>query len=677
VSRLLTALVAAGLGGFAAGALAALLLAPWPAARRRVPLLLAAAGGAATAAAGLVGLGGQAWSARVAWLLPAPGVELALDGPSGLFLALIGGVAVPASIYAVGYTAHRRQGAAGLACAYNVFLATMALVPLAANVLTFLVVWELMSLASYFLVMTDAEERGVVRAGWVYAVVTHAGLACLAAGMLLFAHQTGSDRFADWGAAAAGLPAATRTPAFVLLALGFGSKAGLVPVHVWLPVAHPAAPSHVSALMSGVMIKLGVYGLLRVGFEWLGPGPAWWGAALLLVGAVSALLGVLYALVEHDLKRLLAYHSIENVGIILLGLGAGMVFQATGLEALARLGLLAAVYHTANHAAFKALLFLGAGAVLHATGTRNMEAMGGLAKRMPWTAACFLVGAAAISALPPLNGFVSEWLTFQALLQSLHVPRPGLNLVFLVGLAGLALTGGLAAACFVKAFGISFLALPRSEAAAGAREVPRSLRAGMGLLAAACVALGLGAAQVVPALERATADLVGGARAPAGPLATDGLSLVVDAGFASVSPLAVALLLAAALAALPLGLRLLGARRDRRRYETWGCGRSLQTARMEYTATAFSQPFKRIFAALYRPVKQLEIEFHAESRFFVRTIRYENPTRSLIEEWLYLPVLGAGHRAARWARRVQSGSANLYLAYIFAALLLCLLVAVR
>jgi hydrogenase-4 component B len=677
VSGFVPVLVGAGLGAFAAGALAALLLAPWPSAGRRVSHLLAAAGGALTAVGGLLALGGPPWQGRVGWLLPAPGVELALDGPSGFFLALVGGAAVPTSIYAVGYTAGRRHGLAGLGCAYNVFLGTMALVPLAANVFTFLVAWELMALASYFLVMTDAEERGVARAGWVYAVVTHAGLACLVAGMLLLTRAAGSDRFADWAGAASTLTPGTRTAVFVLLALGFGSKAGLVPVHVWLPIAHPAAPSHVSALMSGVMIKLGVYGLLRAGFEWLGTGPAWWGATLLLVGGASALLGVLYALVEHDLKRLLAYHSIENVGIILLGLGAGMVFRATGLDTLARLGLLAAVYHTANHAAFKGLLFLGAGAVLHATGTRNMEAMGGLARRMPWTAACFLVGAAAISALPPLNGFVSEWLTFQALLQSVQVPRPALNLVFLLGLAGLALTGGLAAACFVKAYGISFLALPRSDAAERAREVAGTLRAGMVLLAASCVGLGLGAAQVVPVLDRAAAGLVGTPGTRAVPLVTDGATLAVGDGFASLSPIGVAALLAISLALLPLGLRLLGARRDRRVYETWGCGRSLQTARMEYTATAFSQPFKRIFAVLYRPVKQLEIEFHAESRFFVRTIRYENPTRSIIEEWLYLPVLAAVHRAARVARRIQSGSANLYLAYIFLALLACLLVAVR
>jgi hydrogenase-4 component B len=494
--------------------------------------------------------------------------------------------------------------------------------------------------------------------------------------MLLLAAGTGSERFADWGGAAAALPAGARTAAFLLLALGFGSKAGLVPVHVWLPLAHPAAPSHVSALMSGVMVKLGVYGLIRVGLEWLPGGPPWWGALLLLVAAVSAVLGVLYALVEHDLKRLLAYHTVENVGIITLGLGTAMVFGATGLDALGRLGLLAALYHTANHAAFKALLFLGAGAVLHATGTRNMELMGGLVKRMPWTAACFLVGAAAISALPPLNGFVSEWLTFQALLQSFTVPSAGLNLVFVVALAGLALTGGLAAACFVKAFGITFLALPRSDAAARAHEAPVTARVAMVGLAVVCAGLGLGATLMVSALGRVTAAVGGGAHRAAVTVGAPA-TIVVGDGFGTLSPAVVGLLLVVVAPGLVVGLRLLGARRDTRRYETWSCGRLLQTARMEYTATAFSQPFKRIFAILYRPEKQLEIDFHPDSRYFVRTIRYENPTRSVIEDWLYLPALTGVRRVASAARRVQSGSANLYLGYILAALLGVLLLAVR
>ena len=310
--------------------------------------------------------------------------------------------------------------------------------------------------------------------------MSQAGLACLLAGMLLLTAATGSATFADWASAAPDLTPGARVLPLLLLGLGFASKAGVIPLHVWLPRAHPAAPSHVSALMSGVMVKLGIYGLVRASLDWLSPTPVWWGAAVLLAGAVSAVVGILYAVVERDLKRLLAFSSIENVGVILIGLGAGLVFRGVGLGGLAVLAIAAALYHAVNHAAFKSLLFLGAGAVVHATGTRNMNALGGLVTRMPWTAGCFVFGAAAIAALPPLNGFVSEWLIFQALLQNVQMARLELNLTFTFGLAALALTSGLTLACFVKAAGITFLAVPRSDAAARAHEAPVSMRAGDG-----------------------------------------------------------------------------------------------------------------------------------------------------------------------------------------------------
>jgi hydrogenase-4 component B len=626
----------------------------------------AAAGGLAAALLGLAGVLGTTFTLHPAWPLPLGGLELALDPLGGFFLALVGAAAIPTSIYAMGCQAGERRGF----FAYAVFIASMCAVPLAANALTFLLAWELMSLASYALVVQSG-EREAVSAAWVYAVMTHAGLACLLAGMLLLGAWAGSFRFADWSTAAPLTPGAAGL-AFGLLALGFGAKAGVIPLHVWLPLAHPAAPSHVSALMSGVMIKLGVYGLMRAGLDWLGAGSAWWGVAVMLVGTISAVVGVLYALVEHDLKRLLAYHSIENVGIILIGLGAGMLFRLSELPALALLGFAAALYHTMNHAAFKALLFLGAGAVLHATGTRNMEEMGGLIKRMPWTAACFLVGSAAISALPPLNGFVSEWLTFQALLQTLQIDRAELNLVFALGIAGLALTGGLAMACFVKAFGITFLALPRSDAAAQAHEAGRAMKVGMVVLAFACVALGLAPTVVVPVLARIGAHVM---RVPAPADVDDWLTLSISGEFASLSTLTVAAALVAALALPAAVLALAGVGRRQRRYETWGCGRLVQTPRMEYTATAFANPFKRIFDFFYRPVKQLDIEAHPESRLFVTRIEYANPTRSVFDDWLYRPALAVLHRGARRVRRLQSGSANLYLAYILAALLALLALA--
>jgi hydrogenase-4 component B len=353
-----------------------------------------------------------------------------------------------------------------------------------------------------------------------------------------------------------------------------------------------------------------------------------------------------------------------------MGLGAAMLFQGGGHPALAVLGVVAALYHVLNHAAFKTLLFLGAGAVVHATGTRNMEALGGLVKRMPWTAACFLAGAAAIAALPPLNGFASEWLTFQALLQNLALAHAGLNLAFAVAIAALALTGGLAVAAFVKAFGITFLALPRSGAADEAHEAGLAMRAGMLLLVVACALLGLGVTAVVPVLGAVAHSLTGGAA----PVAVAGwFTLRVSGTFASLSVPVVAAALGGALALVGATLALRGI--PPRPYETWGCGRLVQTARMEYTATAFANPFTRVFDFFYRPVKQLEIDAHPESRLFVHRILYDNPTRSIFDDWLYRPALTALQRGAHTARLIQSGSANLYLVYVLAALLVLLVIA--
>jgi hydrogenase-4 component B len=315
---------------------------------------------------------------------------------------------------------------------------------------------------------------------------------------------------------------------------------------------------------------------------------------------------------------------------------------------------------------------MAAGSVVHATGTRDLDALGGLVKRMPWTAAAFFAGSAAIAALPPLNGFVSEWLTFQALLQNVRLPVPGLNLVFTVAIAALALTAGLAVACFVKAYGTGFLALPRSEAAAAAHEAPPLMRAAMALTALACLALGLGATAIVGVL-----GAVAGAVTPAAPpiVAGDWLTLRVSGGFASLSTVAVAIALAAAVALPLLVLALAGARPAPRRYETWGCGRLLQTARMEYTATAFANPFTRVFDFFYRPVKRLDIDAHPDSRFFVRRIAYDNPTRFIVDDWLYSPAARALRALTQRAVAIQSGSSNVYLAYVFVVLLLLLVLA--
>jgi hydrogenase-4 component B len=629
----------------------------------RLLYALAALAGLVAGVAGLAGVRGHAWTIRTSTIVPLGGLELGMDPLAGVFVALAGLTIAGASLYAIGYAGDRPHGRG----AYLAFAGALLVVPLAANVMTFLIAWEIMSLASWALVLDGRDDESARRAGWIYAVMTHAGFACLLTGMLVLGAHTQSLRFADWQAAAPALAPAARSAVWLLLAVGFAGKAGVIPLHVWLPLAHPAAPSHVSALMSGVMIKLGIYGILRASFEWAGPGPAWWGGAILVLGAVSAVVGILYALVDADLKRLLAFSSIENVGVILIGVGGALLFAQGGAPVLAALALVAALCHTVNHAAFKALLFLGAGAVAHATGTRSMEAYGGLIKRMPWTAACFLVGAAAISALPPLNGFVSEWLTFQALFQGVRLTAPGVSLLLAVGIAALALTAGMAAACFVKAVGITFLALPRSAEAEHAHEAPGPMRWAMVALAAACIVLGLGATAVVPALAQVSAGLLG---APAEPVMVADVTIGVADGFAALSPPMVAAALLAGFAAPFLLLAAMGRPGAPTRIgETWGCGRLLQTARMQYTATAFANPFKRVFRFFYRPVRRLELDVHPESRFFVRRMEYANPVAALFEVWLYRPVLDGLRAVIGWMQALQSGHPSAYVAYILAVLL--------
>ena len=577
----------------------------------------------------LLGMAGllapEPWTASADSTIPLLTFSIRLDPLASFFVLTISAVGLSSSVYGRGYVTEweGRASIALLGSLFNGFLLSMTLVVIADNGFFFLLIWELMSLLSYFLVVTEHDLAEVRHAGFFYLIMTHVGTAFILLAFLLFFQQTGSFSFETFRHLAGPLSSELRTGLFLAALIGFGAKAGIVPLHVWLPYAHPAAPSHISALMSGVMIKTAIYGLIRVYFDFLdGQFLWWWGFVVLVVGAVSALLGVMYALMEHDLKRLLAFHSVENIGIILLGIGAGMIFHTYGLHEFAALGLLAGLYHTINHALFKALLFLGAGSLLYATHTRNMEEYGGLLRRMPWTGFFFLIGAVSIAALPPTNGFVSEWLIFQSLFLSMQVPSLLLKLMLPLAAAMLALTGVLALACFAKAFGISFLALPRSGHARRAEEVPRPMLIGMGLLAGGCVGLGLLPMVVVPMLDRVTAPLVGvslGEKV----LALDGWALApVNVAFSSLSPPALALVLGLSIL-LGLGLvSLFGGRRAVRYGKTWNCGITL-SPRMEYTATGFVQPIKRVFSTIYQPTVKLETEFLEESRYFAKRRRFE------------------------------------------------------
>jgi hydrogenase-4 component B len=663
------------ISAYAAGALGALLIG-----RGVLGRGVAALGASIGSTAGLM-LGmnaiitGQAFTLTSVRILPLTGLMVHLDGLSAFFLVIIGLLGLAAAIYGFGYSAsyEGRYSLRMLGALLNVLLLSLSVQVVADNALTFLIAWEGMSLSAYWLVLTEHDQPETVRAGVWYIAMTHAGFAALVAVFLLLSGGELTTSFTAMRSNAAALSPAMRNVIFVLALFGFGSKAGIVPLHVWLPMAHPVAPSHVSALMSGIVIKMGIYGLVRVVLDLLGGGPVWWGGVVLGVGAVSALLGVLYALMEHDLKRLLAYHSVENIGIILIGLGAGMIFQSYELMTLAALGFIGGLYHTINHATFKGLLFLGAGSVLHATHTRNMEEMGGLIKRMPVTALCFLIGSAAISALPPLNGFASEWIVFQALLGGFNIPKPEVAVLMPIAVGMLALTSGLAAACFVKAFGISFLAIPRSKEAEHASEAPLSMRAGMVLLALACVVLGLAPFVIVPAMGRMIAGL--GRLPDTQAQFTLGLSLSSPNGFGRMSPTLMAAGVLLLLALVPLVMLMLRINWKRRVGESWGCGRLGQTPRMEYTATAFAEPLRRIFAELYRPTKELTIDFHPESKYFVQSIEYRSEITPWFEKYIYDPCLWLVRLLATVVRRLQSGSLNAYLVYVTLALVILLLFA--
>ena len=584
-----------------------------------------------------------------------------VDRLSAWFLLVLAVLAVPIAVYSLGYLRHGALARRSpfVAIGFSVLVGAVEMVFAADGVVGFLFAWELMTLANAALVTTEHEERETRRAAFLYLAMSHVATGCLLAGFLILAAAAGSLSFAH---VLAGTPlsGAGRDAAFLLFLAGFAVKAGVIPLHVWLPEAHPAAPSSISALMSGVVIKTGVYGLFRVCAFGLGvPAPAW-GVLILVCGGVSAVLGVLYALMQHDLKRLLAYHSIENIGIILLGLGAGMMALSSGRGELAAVGIAASLYHVLNHAVFKGLLFLGAGGVVAATGTHQIEEMGGLAKRMPWTALFFLVGSAAISGLPLLNGFVSEWLLFQAFLFGFQLsPEALVRFLFPVAGALLALTTALAAACFVKAFGATFLALPRGEGAVTARESPRMMLAPQAFLALACVFLGLFPGFVLQGLRGVAASLPGVRPAPE---MVSGLFAIAPGPgrFDHLSPplVALAVLLAAGLA----GALALAARYRVRRAPTWGCGGEL-SARTEYTATAFSKPLMLIFSAIYRPTREVQAVGEA---YFPREVRYRAEIEPTFERFVYGPLTRGVLGAAEGMKVIQAGSLHAYLAYVIA-----------
>jgi hydrogenase-4 component B len=598
----------------------------------------------------------------VPWL----GAHFRLDALSAYFLAVVGLGSFAASLFALGYGRHEEAPERMLPF-YPAFLAGMALVVIADDAFTFLVSWEFMSLSSWALVMAHHRDPDNVRAGYIYLVMAGFGTLALLLTFGLLAGPEGGYAFTDIRHThpTAGLAALV----LILALIGAGSKAGLVPLHVWLPLAHPAAPSHVSALMSGVMTKVAVYGFIRITFDLVGPSSWWWSIVVLALGGITAVMGVLYALMQHDLKRLLAYHTVENIGIIFIGLGLALAFQAHGMAFAAALAMTAGLLHVLNHSLFKSLLFFGAGAVLAATGERDMEHLGGLIHRMPQTAFVFLVGCAAITALPPLNGFVSEWLTFQAILLSPQLPAWGLKLLVPAVGALLALAAALAAACFVKAFGVTFLGRPRTPVAAGAQETDRFSLAAMFFLAALCLVAGVLPGLFMDALAPVVQALVG-ARMPV-QTGVDWLSIVpIAESRSSYNGLLVFLFMAISGTLAAFAIHRLASDKLRRA-PAWDCGYPDPNPATQYTASSFAQPIRRVFGTVvFRADEHVEMPAPGD----MRPARLTVALHDVVWDTLYAPIASAVDFAADRLNRLQFLTIRQFLSLVFAALVTLLFV---
>ena len=598
--------------------------------------------------------------------LPWIGAHFRLDALSAFFLVVVNLGTGAASFYGIGYGRHETAPERVLPF-FPAFLAGMNLVVIADDAFTFLSSWEFMSLASWALVMAHHREADNARAGYNNIVKASAATLALLLGFGLLAGPNGGYMFETVRGAHPGPLMAGMV--VVLVLLGAGSKAGIVPLHVWLPLAHPAAPSHVSALMSGVMTKVAVYAFVRVAFDLVGPLPWGWGTLVLTLGGITAAMGVLYALMQHDLKRLLAYHTVENIGIIYIGLGLALAFRANGMSGAAALALTAALFHVFNHSVFKGLLFFGSGAVLTATGERDMEHLGGLIHRMPQTAFVFLVGCVAISALPPLNGFVSEWLTFQAILLSPDLPQWDLKILVPAAGALLALSAALAAACFVKAFGVTFLGRPRTPAAASAGEVDRFSLGTMRLFALICLLAGILPGVVIDALSPVVSALTGGTM----PVqrAIPWLSIVpVAVSRSSYNGLLVFVFIAASATLAAYAIHRL-ASRALRRGPAWDCGFPEPSPATQYTASSFAQPIRRVFGAVVFAARET-VDMPAPGD--LRPAHITVTIRDLIWDTLYAPIAGGVATAAERLNRFQFLTIRRDLSLVFAALIVLLTV---
>src|SRR5450755_1316940 len=593
--------------------------------------------------------------------LPDLPMHLRRDALSSFFLFLLGGASAGISVFAAGYFRKGEGALPGLLCLqYHVFLASMGFVLLADDAYAFMVAWETMALSSYFLVTTQHRIPEIRRAGFLYLLMAHLG--ALAVLLSFGVMQGGSWKFTFDAMRAAQLDPTWASVAFLLALLGFGAKAGIVPLHIWLPEAHPAAPSPVSALMSGVMLKMAIYGLLRVTFDLLGQPQWWWGLAVLALGLFSAFYGIIFAAAQTDMKRLLAWSSIENIGLIFTGLGLTIIFHALGMPSLAALALIATLYHCLNHALIKSLLFLGTGAVLHATGERNLGRLGGLIHRMPWVAWLTLIGALAIAGVPPLNGFVSEWLLLQSFLLSYKVPHAFINMLLPLGAALLALAAALAGYVMVKFFGVIFLGQPREPTLQQAQDAGFAERLGLAWLALGCVLLGLMPTTVISLFGIVTQQL-GLGELPSSN-APWWLLVPIPERKSSYAPLVFFAVILVVVALAIVSVRIFYHQRVRKG-DAWDCGFGALTSRMQDTAEGFGQPIRHLFQPLFFLIRELPGPFDTRPKY-----RLEIGDR--IWRALYEPLGPLVRRVADKVAWLQQGRIATYLLYSFVTLVVLL-----
>ncbi|MDP4126967.1 MAG: hydrogenase 4 subunit B [Bacillota bacterium] len=596
-------------------------------------------------------------------------LKFRIDSLSALFLLIISLLTVTVSIYSMGYVQEYigKKSIGLLGGGFNLFILSMMAVVTVENSFSFLIVWELMSLVSFFLVMVENEKTEVRRAGFVYIVMTHFGTFFIFLSFLTLFIFTGSLDFAVFEKTAALLPNTVKDIIFLAAFIGFGTKAGMIPLHIWLPRAHPAAPSHVSALMSAVMIKTAVYGLLRVSYSFLGGGEVWWGILFLGIGIISALFGILFGLAQNDMKRFLAYSSTENMGIIFMGIGASLIFHFYHHPMYGALALTAALYHVINHSIFKGLLFMGAGSVLFATHTKNVNQLGGLIRRMPWTAALFLIGGIALAGFPPFNGFVSEWATFQSLLHlAFEIDNPWWKIIGGISVAILGLTGAFVAGGMVKHIGAAFLGTPRTSHAEHAWEVPISMRMAMTILAVSAFLLGVLPGFVLQLTSGIVKSYFGES------IMGNGLFFIPfnTTSRESLSLGSVLIVFVVLLCLVLVLLRIWAGKSRIQVDETWNCGTPLLPT-MEYTGTSFSHPILVIFQWLFRAHRDVGID--ADSTYFTKRIRHSLEVKSPLESKLYRPIFGLTVSISQRLRSIQSGNLQSYLAYMILMLIVLLL----